>query len=255
MKPLFLAVLLPLFCAAPLYAAEAGVSVRLAEVKGAVSARASSSAEWVAVKEGAMLAPGGEVRTDPGANVVLAFSDGNKVKLEQKTTFGVEAATTLKTSLRLFSGKITAWVQRANRADFSVRHKAGVAAVRGTIFGMDGTEAALEIALYLGVLDITDNFGRPSTLSPGQNARVSQEAGLMGISSLPAGTTAPPEPAVAAPPPPGTTTAAPAPAETVPADTTADGGTTEAPPPSVTQESATTSSTCVATVSPSAPCP
>ena len=254
MKILLAAILLPLVTAASTFAAEAGVSVRLAEVKGAVSARASASAEWVAVKDGAMLAPGGEVRTDPGASTVVAFSDGNKVKLEQKTTFGVEAATTLKTSLRLFSGKITAWVKRANQADFSVRHKAGVAAVRGTTFGMDGTEAALEIALFLGVLDIIDAFGRPSTLSPGQNARISQEAGLMGISSLPAGTATPPEPAVEAPPPPGTTTAAPAPSETVPADPAPATAVTELPPSSPTQESAATTA-CVATVSPSAPCP
>lgn len=252
MKALFLAVLLPLFRAAPLYAAEAGVSVRLAEVKGAVSARASSSAEWVAVKEGTMLAPGGEVRTGSGASVVLAFSDGNKVRLAPKTTFGVEGATTLKTTLRLFSGKITAWVKRANNADFAVRHSAGVAAVRGTTFDMEGSDAALEIALYLGVLDIVDNFGRPSTLSPGQNARMSPAAGLMGISSLPPASTPPAEPQVESPPPPGTTTAAPGPAETVPADATADGGTTEVPASSPTQESATT---CVATVSPSAPCP
>lgn len=260
MKTILAAVLLPLFASVPLYAAEAGVSVRLAEVKGAVSARSSSSAAWTEVKDGTMLAPGGEVRTGPGASVVLAFSDGNKVKLEQKTSFGVEGATTLKTSLRLFSGKLSAWVKRANKADFSVRHAAGVAAVRGTVFGMEGSDLGLQIALFEGILDIVDNFGRPSTMNPGQNAQMSPAAGLMGISSLPPAATPPAEPKVEAPPPPGTTSAAtpPAPAETVPAETVpADPApateTTALPPSSPTQESAT--SACVATVSPSAPCP
>jgi hypothetical protein len=94
MKILLAIALLPLFFAGTLYAAETGVAVRLAEVKGAVSARASSQAAWAAVKDGAMLAPGGEVKTEPGASVVLAYSDGNKVKPEEKTTFGVESATT-----------------------------------------------------------------------------------------------------------------------------------------------------------------
>lgn len=261
MKILLAAVLLSLFAAGPSYAAEAGVSVRLGEVKGTVSARASSSAAWTEVKDGAMLVPGGEVKTGPGSSVVLAFSDGNKVKLEQKTSFAVEGATTLKTSLRLFSGKVSAWVKRANKADFSVRHAAGVAAVRGTIFGMEGNELSMQIELFEGVLDIVDNFGRPSTMSPGQNARMSADAGLMGISSLPPGTKAPEEPKVETPPAPGTTTAAPAPeaapAETVPADTKAETETTEVPASSPSQENATTTaeSTCVPTVSPSAPCP
>lgn len=188
-----------------------------------------------------MLAPGAEVRTGPASSVVLAFSDGNKVKLEQKTAFGAEGATTLKTSLRLFSGKISAWVRRANKADFAVRHAAGAAAVRGTVFGMAGTETDLSIALFEGSLDIVDNFGRPSSLSPGQSARANAQTGLSGISSLPPGAQAPPEPAAEAPPPP-VTAAAP---EALPAaEATAE--TTALPPASPTQENS-------ATVSPSSP--
>ena len=42
MRHLLAAALLPLFATVSLYAAESGVAVRLAEVKGTVSARASS---------------------------------------------------------------------------------------------------------------------------------------------------------------------------------------------------------------------
>jgi ferric-dicitrate binding protein FerR (iron transport regulator) len=114
------------------------------------------AAPWTGVKDGVMLAPGGEVKTWPDSSVVLAFSDGNKVKLEERTTFGVEGATTLRTSLRLFSGKLAAWVKRGNKADFRVRHAAGVAAVRGTVFTMIGTETGLRIALFEGSLEIVD---------------------------------------------------------------------------------------------------
>lgn len=236
MRMLLAAVLLPVFAAA-----EAGVSVRLAEVSGTVSARASSAAAWTPVKSGVMLAPGGEVRTDPGAGVVLAFSDGNKVRLEGATTFGVEGATTLKTSLRLFSGRIAAWVKRVNKADFTVRHAAGVAAVRGTVFAMEGTETGLSIALFEGALDVVDSFGRPTTMSPGQNASVTQAAGLTGVSSMPPDMKAPAEPAVEAPPAPVASTAPEAPPADVPAETTVP----TAAPPSPAQESST--------VSPSAP--
>lgn len=239
------AALIFLFGVAPLYGAEAGVSVRLAEVAGKVSARAASTAAWTEVRNGAMLAPGGEVRTEPGASVVLAFSDGNKVKLEPGTTFGVEGATTLKTSLRLFTGKLSAWVKRVNKADFVVRHAAGVAAVRGTVFGMEGTETGLSIALFEGALDIVDSFGRPSSMTPGQSAQITQAAGLTGISSLPPEAKAPAEPVVEAPPPPATAASAPSPAETVPADTTESSVVPAPPTSSPTQETST--------VSPSAP--
>lgn len=253
MKNLLAAVFLSLLASGPSYGAEAALGVQLAQVTGAVSARTSSSGEWTAVKDGDMVAPGGEVKTYSGASVVLAFSDGNKVKLEPGTTFGVEGATTLATTLRLFSGKLAAWVKRANRADFRVRHAAGVAAVRGTVFAMEGSETGLKIALFEGSLDVVDSFGRPSTLSPGQNATVSTQAGLTGISSLPPETKAPEEPKVEAPPAPKPDAAAKEPAkETVPEDLPAAETateTTELPPPSVKQESANTATT----VSPSSP--
>lgn len=256
MNTLAAAAMLPLLMAVPSYAAESGVSVRLGEVKGAVSARASSSAAWAAAADGAMLAPGSEVNTGAGATAVLAFSDGNKVKLEPGTTFGVEGATTLKTSLRLFSGKIAAWVKRANKADFTVRHAAGVAAVRGTIFTVESGALEVKIALYDGLLDIVDNFGRPSTMSPRQSAHLSPDAGLMGISSLPPAAQTPEEPKTTPPPPPGTTAAAPPPADAPPPEALPSADKTALPPPSPIQESRTTTvPACVSTVSPSAPCP
>lgn len=247
MKTLLAAVLLPLFAATSSCAAEAGVSIRLAEVKGAVSARASATAQWVAVKDGTMLSPGGEAKTEADASVVLAFSDGNKVSLGPKTTFAVEGATTLKTSLRLFSGRLSAWVKKANKADFTVRHAAGVAAVRGTIFSMEGTDLGMNIQLFEGALDIIDIFGRPSAMTPGQNAAVSQTTGLQGISSLPPATATPVEPNVALPPPP-LAGPLPPPGALPPApEALPSAETTTLPPPSPTQEGATN------TVSPSAP--
>lgn len=246
MKTVLAAVLLSGLSAFPLYAADGGVSIRLSEVRGEVSARASASAAWTPVKDGTMLAPGGEAKTGPGGGVVLAFSDGNKVRLGPATTFGVEGASTVKTSLRLFAGRLDAWVKRRNKADFTVRHKSGVAAVRGTVFSMMGDDLGLEIALFSGALDIVDNFGRPSTLSPRQNARVSAEAGLLGISSLPTGAVTPAEPAAEPPPPPPATDTR---TSEVPPDALPAAETTTPAPASPVQESATNSST----VSPSAP--
>ncbi len=245
MKTLLAVVLSSIFAAVPSYAAQSGVSIRLAEVSGAVSARASSSAAWTTVKNATMLAPGGEVKTADGASVVLAFSDGNKVKLASATTFGVEGATTLKTSLRLFAGRLSAWVKRANKADFTVRHAAGVAAVRGTVFAMEGSAAGLKIELFEGALDIVDSFGRPSSLSPGQNAQLTPQAGLQGISSLPPDAKAPEEPKVEAPPAPTTAAVALPAQDAAPQDVPSDAP-AALPPPNATQEGASA-------VSPSAP--
>lgn len=262
MRTLIAAALLPMLAAIPLYAAETGVSVRLAEVKGSVSARAASDAAWIDAKNGTMMAPGGEVKTGPGASVVLAFSDGNKVKLDPLTTFGIDGATTLKTSLRLFTGRLSAWVRRANKADFSVRHSAGVAAVRGTKFVMAGSKTEMTIELFEGALDVVDSFGRSSSMSPRQNVAVTQAGGVTAPSPLPAGAQMPPEPTVEAPPPPDaeTTTAAAevAPESTeaeVPPESTVDTTVSTTEQVSPVQESAISSVKEIVTtpVSPSAP--
>ena len=233
------------FTAVPLYSAESPVAVRLAEVKGVVTARASSTAAWVDAKNGTMLAPGGEIKSEANGSAVLAFSDGNKVKFGPRTTFAVEGATTLTTSLRLFSGRLQAWIRRANKADFVVRHRAGVAAVRGTVFEMLGAGAGLKIVLFEGALDITDSFGRPSSLSPGQSAQMSETAGMQRIASLPPGVTAPAEPEVAIPAAPKIAAALPS---ALPASAPAEAPAVTAPPAtSPAQEKV------VAPVSPSTP--
>ncbi|MBI3288409.1 MAG: FecR domain-containing protein, partial [Elusimicrobia bacterium] len=202
MKMLLAAVSMFFLFAAPARAAESLLAARLADVIGRVSARVSSTAPWVQVKSGAMLAAGGEVKTEVGSGVVIVFSDGNKVFLAPRTTFAVEGATTLKTSLRLFSGRIECWVKRTNNANFAVRHRSAVASVRGTVFAMEGTDSAVKIDLFSGGLDIVDSFGRPSSLTSGQRAEVAQDTGLQGISTLPPDAVAPKEPDVAPPPPP-----------------------------------------------------
>lgn len=251
MKIVLAGLFIPLFATLPLYAAGTGVSVRLGEVKGAVSARASSTAAWTPVKDGVMLAPGSEVKTERGASVVLAFSDNNKVKLEQSTTFGIEATSTAGTSLRLFTGKLTAWVRRANKAEFKVRHAAGVAAVRGTVFSMFGTEADMGLSLFSGALDLADAFGRLSSLTPGQSAQVNRLIGLVGIAALPpAAAAVPVEPAVPVPPAPAPAATAPAatpPADSLPAEPAPATDAAAPPPPSPVQNAASN------TTSPSSP--
>lgn len=248
MRTLLAAVLLPAL-AVPLFAAESGLSVRLGAVTGSVWTRSSAAVPWAASKDGAMLAPGVEARTGRGASAVLAFSDGNKVRLGPATVFAVEGATTLKTSLRLLSGRLEAWVRRANKADFTVRHRAGVAAVRGTVFAMEANASALDISLFSGALDVVDSFGRPASLNPGQSARVSADAGFLGIAPLPPGTAAPAEPDVETPAPPA---AAAAETTDAPPDELTGTETESSPAPSPTQESETTDSE-ESTVSPSSP--
>lgn len=204
-----LAVFLPLFAALPSRGAELPLGAKLAEVKGTVSARASAEAAWTEVKDGVMLAPGGEVKTEDGASAVLAFSDNNKVRLGSKASFALEGATTAKTSLRLLAGRLECWIKRVNKAEFTVRHRSAVASVRGTVFAMEGSDTGAKIELFEGGLDIVDAFGRPTTLAPGQAASVSQSAGLEGIASLPPEVKAPEEPKVEAPPAPKVVAALP----------------------------------------------
>lgn len=246
-----LAVFLPLLAAVPLYAAELPLAAKIDEVNGEVSARATASAAWVAVKNGTMLAPGGEVRTAKGASAVVVFSDNNKVRLNSATVFGIDKATTLKTNIRLFSGRITAWVKRVNKADFVVRHNAGVAAVRGTILEGEGSDAGIVFSLLQGSMDVTDAFGNTASMTAGQSANLTQSGGNQGVQNLPPGTKTPEEPNVEAPeaPAPTTTQTEEVPPEEVAAEAV------EPVPASPVQESATTTASESTTVSPSAPPP
>jgi len=238
-----LAAILALLATVPLYAAELPLAAKIDAVSGEVSARASSAASWVAVKNGAMLAPGGEVRTGKGASAVVVFSDNDKVRLNSATVFAIDGATTLKTELRLISGRFTAWVRRANKADFRVRHLAGVAAVRGTVLEGEGTDAGINFTLLQGAMDVTDAFGNTSSLIPGQSANLTQAGGNQGVTTATGEVKVPEEPAVEPPAAPTTaaTTEPAAPPEEIAAETT-----TVPPTKSPVQESATT-------VSPSAP--
>ncbi len=249
---ILLAVLLPLLATVPLYAAELPLAARLAEVNGEVSARASSSASWVAVKDGTMIAPGGEVRTAKGSSVVVVFSDKNKVRLNSATVFGIDGATTLKTNLRLFSGKIQAWVKRVNKADFTVRHVAGVAAVRGTILEAEGTTTGLRLTLFEGAMDVVDAFGNSTSMTPGQTSSLSQTGGNQGVTATPSDVKTPAEPEAEAPAPPDATTTQTEGEEPPPEEIAA--VVEEPAPASPVQESATTT-TADSTVSPSAPPP
>lgn len=249
-----LAAFLPFLAPVPLHAAELPLAAKVDEVNGEVSARASSSASWVAVKNGTMLSPGGEVRTAKGASAVIVFSDNNKVRLNSATVFAIDGATTLKTELRLISGRFTAWVKKANKADFKVRHVAGVAAVRGTILGGEASETGIVFSLHEGTMDVTDAFGNTASMTAGQSANLTQSGGNQGVQALPPGTAIPEEPKVEAPAAPTTTTQTDTttPPEAIAAETT-----TAPPTTSPVQESANTTTTTTesTTVSPSAPPP
>lgn len=249
-----LAVMLPLLATASLNAAELPLAAKIDAVNGEVSARASSAASWVAAKNGTMLSPGGEVRTGKGASAVVVFSDNNKVRLNSATVFAIDGATTLKTELRLISGRFTAWVRRANKADFRVRHLAGVAAVRGTVLEGEGTDAGITFTLLQGAMDVTDAFGNTSSLNPGQSTNLTQAGGNQGVTTNTGDIKVPEEPAVEPPAAPTTTTTQTETA-TPPEEIAAEETTTPATTSPVQESANTTTTTESTTVSPSAPPP
>lgn len=237
-------------------AADAPLGVMLAEPEGSVWVRIDDAAPWTRGEKNAPLPIGAEVKTLAASTAIISFSNGTKLRVNPKGSLRINEAGSLKTALQLLTGKVECWVKLlSGNSRFQLRHRNAVASVRGTVFAMDVSDGVVKIDLFSGALDVTDSFGRGTSMSPGQTAAVADD-GLKGVSALPPSQKAPEEPAVAIPPPPAPDAgkgqpakkAAPAKTEEAPAEIPAEETTTtEAPPPPSPLQETTT------TVSPSSP--
>lgn len=190
-----LLVLSVLFAAARAFAQAPAAA--LADFKGGVAVEAGGQA--LEPKPGLLLPPAAVVTTRGGSTAVIAFSNGNKVRLGAFSSIKVDERSAQRTTLSLLRGRLDCWVKRFKSSRFQVRTGAAVAAVRGTVFSVDFDGASARFDLFSGELSVTDIFGRGLVLTPGQRVDVTP-SGMRNMSSLPRSVAAPGEPDVPLPP-------------------------------------------------------
>lgn len=194
-----------LLAAAPAKAQEQPQTVVIAQAGGAPLVLLDGIEPWRRAQPGYELTPGTKVHVGPRGLVVLAFSDGSKIRLTQNADFTLEEAQSSSIAGFLGLGRLEAWVSKNSQREFKIHSAQAVAAVRGTIFSMVASNNGTIVDLFSGRLDLSDLFGHTAVLMPGRQATVApQSAAPPRVVMMPARLyNAPPQaPLVAIPPPP-----------------------------------------------------
>ena len=181
------------------WAAEAPVenfTAKLFTAKGTVEYLKKGDASWAAVKAPFMLEAGDQLRTGPKSKAEIYIKYGSKVRLGEETTFVVSEVAPAGNTVEVLRGKMQAWIRKFAGRGFTVRTPSAVCAVRGTVFGVEVSEAGQTTwDLFSGVIQIADNRNRAVEMQAGQRLLVTQAEGAAAPVALPAGVKAPGEPA------------------------------------------------------------
>ena len=116
---------------------------------------------------------GDTLATDPASRLELRFADNSLLRLDEGTRLVLTPRVDGKPEPALLVGRVWANVVRKLRGGgFGVRAPTAVAAVRGTVFGVQGSDSASSVRLYEGKVDVgsttTDSLSRvrPETNGP-----------------------------------------------------------------------------------------
>lgn len=174
MLNLFFVFLAPDFCFS--------LEIILEQVKGRVEvASKAAPASWQPARPGMVLKIGDRVRT-ARAKASIRFGPDRVVELGPSSALMIDLLTEEKSGVKLVGGKLKAfWKQLVGlKTDFQVVTSVGVAAVRGTEFGVgfDHENKAMDVEVYLGSVDVATLRGEAVTLEEGQRLVVLEDAPL-----------------------------------------------------------------------------
>lgn len=204
-------------------------------LQGAASYQAKGKGAWIALRADQPIYATDIVKTEKGAKVVIAFSDGSKIQIGEKANFAVESLEPKTMSFRMAIGILDAWVAKLRGRRFQVRTPTAVASVRGTQLEVAvDASGKTEVFCFSGSVDVAPPSGNAAAiaLSAGQSVTAPKDGPISAPAPVPAGTSAPPEPEVTAPEPGPAPAPAPTEGEKAPAaDETKTEETETAPPP------------------------
>ncbi len=153
-------------------------TAKIFTAKGTVECQKKGAAAWVAVEAPYLLEVGDQVRTGAKSKAEIYIKYGSKIRLGADTAFVITTVSPQENSVQVLRGKMNAWIRKFAGRGFSVRTPAAVCAVRGTVFGVEVSEAGQTTwDLFSGSVQIADNRNRTVDLVPNQRLEVSQAEG------------------------------------------------------------------------------
>jgi hypothetical protein len=155
----------------PGQAAAAGkVNAIVVYVNGDVQVKRAGESAFAALSLNDLLYAGDEVKTGPSSQASLATKGGAEVRLNQNSSFNIEASGKVREMLRLRVGQL--WTRMLHKmAKLDVRTPSAVCAVRGTEADIE-QRSLLTVKVYEGHVDVQNSLGKQS-LAAGQMSTVS----------------------------------------------------------------------------------
>ena len=162
-----------LFMAVALWAAAPDVMIKAQSVVGEVSQQHSGKGEWTALKVGAKLKQGDQVRTAVESQVNLEFPDGSQVTISENSVVDVKtlvaAEGSSNTKLDLKTGKLMFNIHKlaSSKSSFEFETHTATAAIRGTEGDVQFAGSRSMASLLTGRLEMSNSQGH-ATIGPGQ---------------------------------------------------------------------------------------
>jgi hypothetical protein len=170
-------------------------TAKIFTAKGSVECLKKGTAAWVPVKAPFMLEVGDQVKTGPKSKAELYIKYGSKIRLGADTAFVIGSVAPEGNVVEVARGKMQAWIRKFAGRGFTVRTPAAVCAVRGTVLGVEVTEAGQATwDLFSGAMQVVDNRNRAIDLVPNQRLVVTQAEGAAAPVALPLSVEVPSEP-------------------------------------------------------------
>jgi len=142
-------------------------------VNGDVQVKRSGESAFSALALNDLLYAGDEVKTGASSQASLATKGGAEVRLNQNSTFNIEASGKVREMLRLRVGQL--WTRMLHKmAKLDVRTPSAVCAVRGTEADIE-QRSLLTVKVYEGHVDVQNAQGKQS-LAAGQMSTVAGAA-------------------------------------------------------------------------------
>ncbi|HOW90265.1 MAG TPA: FecR family protein, partial [Elusimicrobiales bacterium] len=148
----------------PAPAAAAGkVNAIVVFVKGDVQVKRAGAQDYEQVTLNDLLYAGDEIKTGEGGQASLATKGGAEVRLNQNSTFNIEASGKVREMLRLKVGQL--WTRMLHKmAKLDVRTPSAVCAIRGTEADIE-QRSLLTVKVYEGHVDVINAKGKQSLLA------------------------------------------------------------------------------------------
>jgi FecR protein/Putative Flp pilus-assembly TadE/G-like len=151
-----------------------------------------SAGRQTALKEGAALNPGDNIRTGQNGRALLVRGQ-ETILIASSSVVGIptHAADGMLTTIDLWAGSIVLAVEKRNHVHFEVDTPHLAAVVRGTRFRVTANKDEANVKVLRGQVEVTDfRSGQYALVLPGQAAEVSAQ-GLVGLSLSGPGTVNP----------------------------------------------------------------